>query len=249
VVRRLLEHKDVNAQSPDESGRTTLMCAAERGNVAVLRLLLEGKVEVFVNAEDRQGRTALSWAAGRGMVDTTACLLESGADTEVEDIHGRTPLLWTAAEGHRSIAEILLENGADVESFDLEGRTAFSWIAQKGDEWFAKLLLGHSGVTPYKSDKNGLTPLIWAAMNGHVNILWELFHWAKATEAKRSIRRYRQAMEDHELKAKRHKALALERCGIDINATDIEGRTPLSWATSKGRLGFVKELVEMGSDV
>ena len=249
VVRRLLGHKDIDLQIADESGRTTLMCAAERGNVTVLRLLLQGKSEAFVNIEDPQGRTALSWAAGSGMTDTTACLLESGADTEVEDIHGRTPLLWAAAQGHESIADMLLSNGADVESSDLEGRTAFSWIAEKGDGWFAALLLGRSEVAPYNSDKNGRTPLIWASMNGHVNILRRLFLWAKFTEAKTNTRRYRQAVENHGLKAKRYEALVLERCGIDIDAADIEGRTPLSWAASRGHLEFVKELLEMGSDV
>lgn len=52
--RRLLDHDDVDAESPDEHGRTVLACVAERDHETVVRVLLEGKNKALVNAEDPQ---------------------------------------------------------------------------------------------------------------------------------------------------------------------------------------------------
>jgi ankyrin repeat protein len=147
-----------------------LACAAERSHEAVVRVLLEGKNKVLVNAEDSQDCTALSWAAGGDRDKAATYLLEMGADAEIQDVHGRTPLLWAAT---------LLDHGADIECPDTEERTALSWAAGKEQEGIVKLILQRGGIVMDTQDKRGRTPLLWSTRSGHVAIVELLIKWAK----------------------------------------------------------------------
>ena len=50
-----LKHKDVNAHIKDVNSQTLLLYAVERGNVEVVKLLLEQE-DVGVNVKDSNGR-------------------------------------------------------------------------------------------------------------------------------------------------------------------------------------------------
>jgi ankyrin repeat protein len=87
------------------AGRTPLMLAAFRGDLAAVGRLLE--LGADVNARDRDGDTALMFAAFKGHEPVVALLLRRGAD-----VHARARNGWTARRAaqsglHHGLAETL----------------------------------------------------------------------------------------------------------------------------------------------
>jgi hypothetical protein len=84
--------------------------AAEMGDVAVLRALLDQRTPV--DARDASGRTALMLATLHGRTEAVEALLSAGADPNAADARGATPLQAALAGDQRAIAAALRRAGA-----------------------------------------------------------------------------------------------------------------------------------------
>ncbi|MBZ0249267.1 MAG: ankyrin repeat domain-containing protein [Burkholderiales bacterium] len=115
-------------------GRTPLMAAAGRGDLAeVRRLLAEG---ADVNAADAMGFTALFHACyngdeDRGYPEVVRALLEAGADREARIGYGVRPLMYAAGNGEAGVVEALLGAGADPAARNEGGRTALMMVKDR----------------------------------------------------------------------------------------------------------------------
>jgi ankyrin repeat protein len=107
---------------------TPLHIAAERGDPAIVRLLLTfGANPIGWNSD---GSDPLHRAAFRGLPDNVAALLEGGADPHALDDHGLTPLM-SAIEGKRhewrdndAAALLLVPSATDVDAAFTAAATA-----------------------------------------------------------------------------------------------------------------------------
>ena len=90
--------------------KPTLADAAERGNGALVRTLLEGGAGVNVPQVD--GMTALHWAVYHDDAETAGLLVRSGADVNAENRYGVPPLSVAATNGSADIVTLLLDAGA-----------------------------------------------------------------------------------------------------------------------------------------
>ena len=101
--------------------QTVLSWAAERGDIALVKVLLATKkVDVNFRAP-KSGLTALSWAAENGHEAVVKLLLDTGkANMDAKDsAYGRTPLSWAAENGHETVVKLLLDTGkVDLDSKD-----------------------------------------------------------------------------------------------------------------------------------
>jgi uncharacterized protein len=109
VERFLLEGADVNA-AQGEYLATVLMEAAVRGNLGVIRLLLEHGAAV--NAVDKDGWTALMGATVEGHLESVKLLLARGAEVNAKNHNGETALVMAAGMKHTEIRDVLLEHSA-----------------------------------------------------------------------------------------------------------------------------------------
>ena len=76
------------------------MFAADKGHVAVIRILVEQWVaEAGPEAQDASGRTVLMWAARGGDVEMVRFLLDNGADIHAQDASSRTVLMYAGLGG------------------------------------------------------------------------------------------------------------------------------------------------------
>ena len=110
LERLLREGVDINAVK-GEYKTTILMEAAVRGNLGIMRLLLEKGANV--NMADKDGWTALMGATVQGRVKPVKLLLENRADVAAENHNGETALVIATGMKHLEIRDALLEHNAE----------------------------------------------------------------------------------------------------------------------------------------
>jgi ankyrin repeat protein len=107
VEAKLREGSDPNKDSL-EFGRAAML-AVHRGNVAIVRLLLNHGA---VDCEDLDDHSLLAEAARHGHVDVVRLLIERGADLHAIGTDGRTPLAWAIEMGQTAAVDCLRQAGA-----------------------------------------------------------------------------------------------------------------------------------------
>ena len=122
-------------------GRTRLMYAARKGNVARVRFLLDrgARMEVV----DSDGFNVLMIASFVGSLEVARLLMVKGANVSAARINdGMTALMLASEQGHLEIAKLLVERGANVNAARTDdGWTALMWAAQEGHLEVVRLLL------------------------------------------------------------------------------------------------------------
>ncbi|KAL2829908.1 ankyrin repeat-containing domain protein [Aspergillus pseudoustus] len=180
IIRHLIEAgaKDIECAGRSPS-RTALSYQSERGNAALVKLLLgTGLAEPDSQSTDR--RTPLSYACENGHGSIVELLLGTGVvDVNSQSIYGRTPLSYACERGHAHIVRQLL--ALEVTEPDLAdrsyGRTPLSWAAARGHREVAQLLLDTSTVDLASTDFNyRRTPAMWAAANKYEELARLLQH-------------------------------------------------------------------------
>ncbi|CAK7311130.1 Ankyrin repeat domain-containing protein 29 [Vulpes lagopus] len=150
--------------------------AARRGNLALLRLLLNsGRVDV--DCRDSSGPTALFFAAQQGHNDVVRFLFEFGASTEFRTKDGGTALLAASQYGHMQVVETLLKHGANIHDQLYDG-TAPLWIAsQMGHSEVVRVMLLR-GADRDAARNDGTTALLKAANKGYNDVIEELLKFS-----------------------------------------------------------------------
>lgn len=149
-----------------------LLDAAESGNEDAFRLVLS--LVPDVNYCNKEGRTALIRAVADcydGNVPRSEAivklLLERGADVNHHDCFGNTALILAAHNANVAIVKLLLQYKANVLAKNDNGVNALMCAAlnrdiNNGGTEIVKLLLT-KGLSLETADKEGKTPLHWAA--------------------------------------------------------------------------------------
>ncbi|MEM8557957.1 MAG: ankyrin repeat domain-containing protein [Bacteroidota bacterium] len=142
---------------------TPLQEAAQLGNEAIVRLLLERGADV--NLLNARGHTALDIAAFGGY-DGIVRLLHEEHGARVNHEGGEwTALIFAAGGGHERVVRLLLEYGADSERPGIDGFTPLHWAAIYGHSSVIKLLVESGGANIDAMSPQRRTPLAEAALS------------------------------------------------------------------------------------
>lgn len=216
-----------------------LHAAAEAGDLALVRKLLDKGADV--NAKDwrHQNSTPLHLAACYGHTDVARLLLERGAEADApsDDQHrAYTPLHGAAVKGHAEVAKLLLERGAKPDVGNIYNLPLYMF-AQRGDLALVKLLLDKGARVDGIGEQN---PLSAAFGRGHVEVVAVLLARG-ASGASRCLP-----------VAARSGHLAMVRLlldnGADANA-GAEGFSALHWAVLGDHAAVAELLMDRGADV
>jgi ankyrin repeat protein len=128
-----------------EDGATPFLRAAQSGDLALMKLLLEHGADPKIATAHND--TALSVAAGIGWVegvtfewspsetlDVVRMCLDLGIDVNVQDDQGRTALHGAAHKGRTDVIQVLVDRGANLEAHDFGSRDTVNG-AMKGMTW------------------------------------------------------------------------------------------------------------------
>jgi len=236
-------------------GLTALVFAAREGDLASAKLLLDAGADV--NQTTEYGWTPLLTATNNRHYVFGKFLLDRGADPNKANKGGWTPLYLATdnrnIEGgdypvpkpdmdHLEYIKVLLGHGADpngrvrdntltrtiftMQWFYEDGCTPFVRAAQSSDSELMQVLLDW-GADPFMTTAYADTALTAAAGIG----------WVEGVTYERSPKDNLDAVK------------MLVYLGLDVNAANRDGRTPLMGAALKGRNDVVQFLVDHGASL
>ena len=232
---------------------TPLMFAARENHLESAKLLVGAGADI--NAQAGDGKDALSLAFFDGSYDVAEFLIDSGAKVNQADAQRFTPLFWAVDRRNMETApnfpwmetrdplpliKKLLDAGADPNALinstprarmregvpRLVYATALMRAALAGDVELARMLLSY-GADPKVISRDRETVLMAACGTGFIN----------------GYHRQRTPAERLEL------VKLLVELGLDVNAADNYGITPLMVAANLGDLEVVRYLVSKGADL
>jgi ankyrin len=236
-------------------GLTALVFAAREGDLESARLLLDAGADI--NQTTEYGWTPLLTATNNRHYQLGKFMLDRGADPNKANKGGWTPLYLATdnrnIEGgdypvpkpdmdHLEYIKLLLARGADpngrvkdntltrtiftMQWFYEDGCTPFVRAAQSSDSELMQLLLDW-GADPFIATAYGDTALTAAAGIG----------WVEGVTYERSPKDNFEAVK------------MLVYLGLDVNAANRDGRTPLMGAALKGRNDVLQFLVDHGANL
>ncbi|KAI7783060.1 hypothetical protein LA080_012513 [Diaporthe eres] len=260
-VLELLTKETWTSHADHHALRQALVKIATKGNLKVLRLLLEHGAGVHPKKDNEL--SPLFKAAEAGHLAVTAELLERGADPNWRGKNGQTALFPTCMRGHNGVVKALLDKGADVNGGrnqdgkpgEKDGRTPLLFLAsEKRGKWTLetiKLLLQQRDVDLDPRDSISRTPLHWTATNNYIDLARALLSGEFGRQADINASQNRGKMALH-LAAEHNQVDFVElllACGAYPDAVSDGRWTPLHNACDKGHDVVVAKLLAAGANV
>ncbi|MGY8713552.1 MAG: ankyrin repeat domain-containing protein, partial [Verrucomicrobiia bacterium] len=186
-----------------------------------------------VNAMDSEGSTALHYVASEGSLEIAELLIFKGANVDSMDNYHRSPLHSAIAGGQIKMATLLITNGANINA------NAKGYILTLGG---TALDYASNGIEKIKEE------------GGSEDLIQTLNEFSKLL--RKNGGKTSQELETAEsiFAAVLHGNMeAIERYlndGVDINAADANGLTPLGWAAVNDTpFEIAKFLIDKGANV
>ncbi|MBX9588544.1 MAG: ankyrin repeat domain-containing protein [Hyphomonadaceae bacterium] len=167
-IERLVQNgADINQR--DGFGRTPLMVAAYRRDIAVARVLIE--LGANMNALEHQSYDVITIAAVQNDLEMLKLALASGGNARaITSPYGGTALIAAAHLGHAEVVEALIQARAPLDHVNNLGWTALIEAIVLGDggsrHQATLAALIKAGADVNLPDRNGATPLALARGRG-----------------------------------------------------------------------------------
>lgn len=218
--------------------------------------------------------TLLYEAALAGDLDAVKRLITQGADINTtQGDKALTPLHLAASKGHAEVVRALLAKGANVNVVDADGNTALisAIYSQNGEGTVNALIEGGIDVNKGPQDSQPLNNAIWMLSTGMVEALldagaktdvkdsggWTPLHYAAFMDTRNN-----EMLELFLDKTKQPDTIYLAAyrgdleavktyisSGVDVNAKDSGGCTPLLWAVRHDSPEVVEYLIAQGAEI
>ena len=251
ILRYFLENRaDVDARLKNEW--TLLMGASLCGRTNAVNVLLQYGANVALT-HNRLGSTALHFAAGssHNSGEILRCLIENGADVNGVNKVKHTPLMIAAKRGHINALTLLIKHGADVDLQDSDGYKALHFAVYGSDissEIFSCLI--GIGADVNARTNNGVTPLMIAAEEGHINAVTSLVKCGANVHLQDKDG---QTALHHAMQSPQASICEVLSCliknGADVNAHTFHNETPLMLASRDDHVNVVTFLIKHRADV
>ena len=245
-------------------GSSALLMAAYEGDVQRVAALLRQGADP--RQGNRYGATPLGEAARRGDAEVMRLLLKAGADANEANAEGQTALMDVARTGNLAAATLLLQHGARIDARERwGGQTALLWAAAQNQPAMIRLLVAKGAdinvratvrdwqrrVTaegrPKDMNRGGMTPLLYAAREGHIDCVRELLRLkaqVDLADPDGTTPLVLALMNGHWDVGK-----ALIDAGADVNQWDFYGQSPLYMAVDMKTLPAGARVELPGLDV
>ncbi len=227
-------------------GDNILQLASSNGSVEVVRCILQKDVE-FINSKNKYNCTPLHNAAFSDKIEVVKLLVQNGADANVKQSNGHTPLHTAASYGAYDVVKYLVDK-TDKSILNNFKQTPLHLAAFKKHIGIVELLV-KKGFSVNAPDKYFITPFMYAARNGFVNILRCMIE-SNGECVNFSCVGSLSALYQSVMKQKLPVVKYLVTNGAEIDAQNNEYEfTALHEACWIGNMEIVEYLVDKGADV
>lgn len=159
----------VPVSATNELGETPLYVAAEKGELAMVKLLIADHADV--RALTPNGESVLHAASMIDIAALTTALIDAGAPINQANRDGETPLYWATMTGTFMAVKALADAGADLDLPDAKvGNTPLHAAAWHDDILLVHYLLSKHVRTDIRN-KRGLTAFDLAKLGGRVSAM------------------------------------------------------------------------------
>ena len=239
---------DLNFRS--KNGQGALQAAAAVDNTDILGYLLKNKLEI--DGADAAGKTALHYALETGAHAAAQLLLDHGADPVALTGEAKSPIYIAAARGDGKAVDLLLAQPEVRRTLNSFCTTAdgFSPLmaAAAGNHLSIAEKMINIGANVNQCDKLNRHSLFIAVEEGHAQMAALLI--SRGADVEKAARRAdtNQTML-HKINTNHYGEILtmLYRNGMELNATDARGKTPLCAAAEMCETVKVKALLELGA--
>eukprot|EP00035_Acanthoeca_spectabilis_P015729 m.316214 g.316214 ORF g.316214 m.316214 type:complete len:1171 (+) comp16421_c1_seq1:438-3950(+) len=222
-----------NPDLASHEGLTSLHVAAEKGNVGLVKALVE-QYGVAVNPVNVDGHTPLYDACSYGLVDVAMHLIEMGADVRRATADGWTPIYTACKSGVLELVRLLAAHGADASQPNAVSNTPMTTSCFQGRLDMVKFLAEDCQAPVDAPGEDGDGPIHNAAFRGEVEIVQYLVltHGVDPntqSDSGRTPLSYA-AEQGHSLVVE----FLVNEAGAAIDLADAEGNTPLHHVAQAG---------------
>jgi len=192
-----------------------------------------------------RGNTALHYAAMANSLEAGITLMQAGVSLEAMNDCGSTPLMIAAGNGNLEFVKLIANSGAHLHAIDDNQQTVLHYAACNGSLPLIEYLVS-AGCHLHAVDLDGKTPIFLAVARGHMAIIHLLHHAANLfTLAHDHQTLLHVAASEGQFQS----VFYLLEAGLNIDALDKNGRTPMTHACLNKRPTMVKALAYAGAKV
>ena len=230
LAQTLIIQFKANIEIRDKQNWTPLHTAIDRGYSSYSQKLLEKFLHEDVGTE-------VSWLqlhASLYKEDTkdVQFLLDANTDANHVSSAGHTPLHIAVAKGNIDLVTLLLDQNVNVNYETIDHQTPLHIAVDKGEDAIIQKLLAQK-ANPRLDDVHGNTSL-------HLAVQLKQEIKPRFVKLKPALANY--------YACSAHTVQAIIECGVDVNAKNNRGQTPLWFASIDGQNTFVKILLDAGAD-
>jgi len=244
LISEFLDSGKTDINAIDNCGRSPLMYSLQYGMIECAEWILGKGADA--NIQDSTGSTALHYASQGGCYQAVKMLLKNGANPRLLDSEARTPLHWAMKSKSHKIVEKLIKslNEADINARDMNQMTPLMWAAYYGNQQHISKLR-EAGALLEAEDDTGRTALHWSIFSGGADVTKYLCTYERTfsqdVAGKSAVHFASETGNDKALK------VVIAARPQAVHDIDINGRTPLHWATACKNASTLSLLLKSGA--
>lgn len=247
-LEKILDESPTSLQAYDreQTGDTLLTAAVRRNDMDMVKMLLKKGADVNASRRDRDYNTSPHYMTAT-----------AGFEKRSESYGQGTALFYAAHKKNAEMVKTLLAHKADPNIGNRSQNTPLHIAAEQGALEIVKLLTDRKRTQCDVTDKLHNTPLFYAVMNGHHNVVEHLLQ--EGADAKR-VNRMQNTYLHASVQNRDQKMVQLFLShSVPVDAVNSKGQTALGLATPKvtahpgtpfqEQYDIVRQLIKAGADV